>query len=57
MRTQRRRPWKILVGLFILGAASCQMLAHADRSLIPDGGGGQGGQADGAGGGSDAGNQ
>ena len=49
MRTQRRRPWKILVGLFIMGAVGCQMVAHVDRSLIPDGGGGQGGQAEDAG--------
>ena len=59
MRTQRRRPWKVLAGLFIIGALGCQTITYVDRNLIPDGGGGGGqtGGGGGAGGESDAGDQ
>jgi len=56
MRTQRRRPWRILAGLLIMGALGCQTITYVDRSLIPDGGGGAGGGG-GTGGKSDAGDQ
>ena len=36
MRTGRRGPWTILVGLFIVGAVGCQTLTYVDRCEIPE---------------------
>lgn len=44
MGKQRRGSWKIAAGVLVLGSIGCQTMIHADRSLIPDGGGGAGGQ-------------
>lgn len=43
MGKQRRRSWRTGAALLAAASIGCQTMIHADRSLIPDGGGGAGG--------------